>query len=516
MLVLGTRLSDGANHDVLAQRVCDEGISVIVFGPDRLNEGRVTVLKSLRRPLLNIPDIYERFVGDGLRWISLWPHPNIVGVYGVAVMDEAVCSGQPFIVLEYAERGNLRDWLDHGWVTREMALTWAQCIAAGLTYLHEPDPVHLRPEPIAHGNLKPENVLIQANGVACLTDFGLDSALALADHPDAVRPILNANTDQIAPLGAPAYTAPEQWMSYHDAGTPADVYALGVMLYELFVGQRPLLDPGRDHGKQAWRQAHETLAPLPLRAVDPSLPEALETLALACLAKDPNERPSALEVWQRLQEIARSLGLLVWQAPEIVSHSPYNELVYWSNWSCACACFERWEEALERNSQALRVAPQAAPTLRARGDILVGLQRYEEAEEAYQTALKYAGDDIERGMLWGQVGTMHNEAGNDARWAKEYPRAIARCEQADAAYARQMELAPQDSGVPFNRAANQRLWALAEEKRGWVAAAVEHLKLARIYATVAVRLGDTAASGYVRTITDHLRQLGESSGGDDE
>jgi serine/threonine protein kinase len=516
MLMLGTRLSDGVHHDILAQRVCDEGISVVVFGPDRLNDGRVTVLKSLRRPLLNIPDIYERFVDEGLQWTSLWPHPNIVGVYGVAVMDEAVLSGQPFIVLEYAERGNLRDWLDHGWVTREMALTWAQCIAAGLTYLHEPDPAHLRPEPIAHGKLKPENVLIQANGVACLTDFGLTSALALADHPDAVRQILDANTDQTVSMGAPAYMAPEQWVSYHGAGTPADVYALGVMFYELFAGQPPLLDPGRDHGKRAWRRAHETLAPLPLRAVDPSLPEALETLALACLAKDPHERPSALEVWQRLQEIARILGMQVWQAPEVVSHSPYNELVYWSNWSCAYACFERWEEALERNSQALRVAPQAAPTLRARGDILVGLQRYEEAEGAYQTALQSASDDRERGMLWGQLGTMHNEAGNDARWAEDYPRAIARCEQADAAYARQMELAPQDAGAPFNRAANQRLWALAEKRLGRVAAAVEHLKLARIYATVAVRWGDTAASGYVRTITDHLRQLGESSDADDE
>src|SRR6476620_5733890 len=100
MLVLGTRLSDGANHDILAQRVYDEGVSVVVFGPDQLNDGRVTVLKSLRRPLLNIPAIYGRFVDDGLLWMSLWPHPNIVGVYGVAVMDEAVCSGQPFIVLE--------------------------------------------------------------------------------------------------------------------------------------------------------------------------------------------------------------------------------------------------------------------------------------------------------------------------------------------------------------------------------------------------------------------------------
>jgi tetratricopeptide (TPR) repeat protein len=266
----------------------------------------------------------------------------------------------------------------------------------------------------------------------------------------------------------------------------------------------------RDYSQQAWRQAHETLAPLPLRAIDPDLPEELETLALACLAKDPHERPSARMIWKRLQEIARDLGTPVWEAPEIVSHSSYNELVYWFNWSDMYACLERWEEALERMNRALQVAPRAVSALRARGDIFVGLQRYDEAEEAYQTALQYVRDDTERGALWGRLGGMYNEAGNDAWWAKDYPAAIARCEQADAAYARWMDLEANDSDAPFNRAVNQRLWAVAEEGCGQVAVAVKRLKSAKIYADAAVRLGDTAAAGYVRTICDHLRQLGES------
>jgi serine/threonine protein kinase len=167
---------------VRVQRVCDDGVTVTLFGSDQFNESRVTVLKSLRPSLLKDPNIYERFVSEGLRWSGLWPHPNIIGVYGVAMMGEDVCAAHPFIALEYAERGNLRDWLNHGWVTREMALAWAQCVAAGLTYLHEPDPAHLRPEPIAHGNLRPANVLIQGNGAACLTDFGLASVVAESGH----------------------------------------------------------------------------------------------------------------------------------------------------------------------------------------------------------------------------------------------------------------------------------------------------------------------------------------------
>jgi hypothetical protein len=495
-----TRLSDSITYDVLVQRVCHDGPTVAVFGPDRLNEDRMTVLKSLQPSLLNHPDIYEGFVSQGLRWIGVWPHPNIIGVYGMAVMGEAVCSGHPFIALEYAEQGSLRDWLDRGRVTFEAALAWTQCVAAGLTYLHEPDPAHRRPESIVHGDLKPANVLIQGNGVACLTDVGLTSVIA--GHQ--------------APPGAPAYIAPEGWVNAHDVREPADIYALGVMLYELFARRHPLLDLAQDHSQQAWRQAHEAQTPPPLRTVDPRLPEELEALALACLAKDPHERPSAREVWELLQEIARRCRMLVWEIPEIGRHTSHNELAYWSNWSAAYVCFERWEEALERNSRALQLAPQAAPTLRARGDIFVGMQRYDEAEAEYQTALRYAEGNTEHALLWGQLGAMHNEAGYDARWAEDFPATIARCEQADAAYARQMELAPHDSDAPFNRAVNHHLWAVAEEGCGQVAAAVAHLKLARVYANAAIRLGDAAASGYVRTIGDHLRQLGESYSVDDE
>jgi tetratricopeptide (TPR) repeat protein len=497
VLELGSRLSDGTHHDVRVQRVCDDGVTVTLFGSDQFNESRVTVLKSLRPSLLKDPNIYERFVNEGLRWSGLWPHPNIIGVYGVAMMGEDVCAAHPFIALEYAERGNLRDWLNHGWVTREMALAWAQCVAAGLTYLHEPDPAYLRPEPIAHGNLSPANVLIQGNGAACLTNFGLASVFAESGHSGAE-------------LGAFAYLAPERRRDARDVETPADVYALGVTLYELFTGQHPLLDIKRDYSQQAWRQAHEILSPVPLRTIDPSLPEELEALALACLAKDPRERPSARMTWKRLQEIARDLGTPVWEAPEIVSHSSYNELVYWSNWSDMYACLERWEEALERMNRALQVAPRAVSALRAQGDILVWQQRYDEAEATYQTALQYVPDDTERGALWGRLGGMYNEAGNDARWAQKYTIALARCKQADEAYARQMELSPHDAGATFNRAVNQRLWAVAEEGCGQVAVAVKRLKSAKIYADAAVRLGDTAAAGYVRTICDHLRQLGES------
>jgi len=523
---VGMRLSDGSNHDVMVQRVSHGRVGVIAFGPDRLNAERVTALKSLQAPLLKRRAIYERFINAGLQWSGLWPHPNIIGVYGVTAVGEPERSQRPFVAMEYAAHGSLRDWLNRGGLTREAALAWAQCVAAGLTYLHEPDPAYLRKIPVTHGDLKPEHVLIQTNGVAVLTDLGLAKAVAESARMDDLLPFIEVTAAQTetqglpttagVTLGTPAYMAPEHWGDGATTDPAADIYAFGIMLYELLVGRHPLLELERRHSHQAWRQAHETQLPQPLRAIDPSLPEALETLALACLAKEAHARPSARAVWERLQGVARSLGALVWEVEEIVPHTPYNELVYWSNWSASYAWFERWEEALERNDRALQIDPQAVPALSNQGDIFVGLNRYDEAKAAYQTALQYAETEKEQSMVWGRLGTMHNEAGHDALLARNYPAASARFEQADAAYARQMKLAPHESDGPLNRAVNQRLWAEAEEGCGWVAATLEHLKLALTYASVAAQLGDTTALEYERTIIGYIQQLSESlRGGED-
>jgi serine/threonine protein kinase len=514
------RLRDVSDHDVLAKRVSHGHFGVVAFGPDRRNEDRATALKSLRASLLYRPNVYERFIDDGLQWMGLWPHPNIVRVYGVAVMADAERSARPFIAMDAEGQGTLRDWLNHGRLSREVALAWAQCVAAGLAYLHEPDQTYLRMAPLAHRDLKPEHVHIQTSGVAALTDFGLSRVLAESARAEHLLPFVDVNaaptetqalqTPSGVMLGTPAYMAPEQWMSAHDVGTPADVYALGVMLYELLVRRHPLLDLERRYSQLEWRLAHERQVPQPLRALDPELPESLDALALACLAKDPAKRPSARAVWDQLRWLARSLEAPVWDAPETVTHIPYNELVYWSNWSNAYTYFERWGEALKRNDRAFAIDPQAAPTLRTRGDIFVGLQRYEEAEAYYQAALQYAATDDERGSVWGQLGAMHNEAGYDALAEENYAGAIARCEQADAAFATQMTLAPHDPDAPFNRAVNQRLWAVAEEERGQIAAARGQLNLAEFYASGAARLGDTAAWEYEQVITDHLQQLSDS------
>src|SRR5262249_17339116 len=128
-------------------------------------------------------------------------------------------------------------------------------IAAALAHLHTPDLEHQRPDPLVHGDLKPENVLLTDNGWAQITDLELARAYAtLASLADTTYPVPPAppaasatqravTLTRLAQLGqrggvagSPPYMAPEQWQGI-DATLPAtDIYALGVLLYELFVG----------------------------------------------------------------------------------------------------------------------------------------------------------------------------------------------------------------------------------------------------------------------------------------
>src|SRR5262249_45482807 len=104
----------------------------------------------------------------------------------------------------------------------------------------------------------------------------------------------------------PAYMAPEHWDDAALAGPPADVYALGLILYELLVGRHALADLHLPHSQQEWREAHAQRlpqAPRPLRVGAPRVPQAVEELDLACLAKRPDDRPSAQEA-TRVQHAA--------------------------------------------------------------------------------------------------------------------------------------------------------------------------------------------------------------------
>ena len=549
---VGMRLYDGTDYDIIVDRVEHGGFGVIAFGQNRMHGGARVVVKTLRRNLLNDAQTRQSFVRECLLWVGLWGHANVLPA--VRVVEMADAQGlRPFLSLEYAEYGNLRSVLEKatqlpgGRLSLELALPLAQQIAAGLAYLHQPEPAYLRNDPVVHRDLKPENVLIMSDGRAAITDFGL--AKAVEESPTALALVLSLYQSGYAPqqaeeavligseeivktaalhtaagmaLGTAPYMAPEQWIDARYAGTPADIYAFGVMLSEIIAGRHALLDLNSAHTLDNWKGAHQHPQPRSLREIAPDTPVVIEELYRRCLAHNPRDRPTAAEALAILQAGARMAGVDAYTPFELISHTPYNEIAHWHMWAIAYDSFALYREALDCNDRALPVArqvygdrPQALPrTLLVRGDILheLGSQALKagqvaeaaewdrQAEAAYQESLvtrppvSTTEGRAGRSYVWHQIG-LHNN--NRQRYA-----------HAEDAYGRALALQPEMADTFLNRAKNQAQWGLAEIDAGRRDSGIAHLRQARVFAVTSLGLNYPSAQVLINAIEETLRQLG--------
>ncbi|HUY79956.1 MAG TPA: serine/threonine-protein kinase [Ktedonobacterales bacterium] len=513
-VAIGDRLTDYSGVDVEVKRIASGGFGLLYFGPDRLAGGRWRALKTLRPDILaRSKRAYDLFVREGLTWVGLWPHANLLTAEAVTIINN-----QPFLVLNYAEDGSLRDLFNAthrqgGWLSLGTALDLAQEIAAGLVALHTSDPTFLRPQPLVHRDLKPENVLLDKFGTtlfpgfALITDFGLAKVVEAVGGGDPALLGLVASNAQTADthamlsveaatrsrryqtargvaLGTLAYMAPEQWEDAASTGPPADVYAFGLILGELFTGYHPLLDLGCAHNEAEWREAHRaqqprTLASLAMQGFTPStapVPDTpvelteVEKVYLACLHKQAEARPTAAEALARLQQVAKVFGQEPYAPPEVYAHTTEQEVMRWENWASTYFSFGLYQEALERNDRALALAPTDPAVLSVRGTILAKLERREEALTVYDRVLAALSPDDVQGkkMAWNNQGALLSRAGRYA--------------EAEAAYTRALAHLPDAADTWFNRANNQYTWGFSEAQAGHPEASLTHWRTGMAYA----------------------------------
>jgi len=239
--------------------------------------GRKVAVKLLRPALTGRADLTRRFEQEA-RAASSLNHPNIVTIYEIGEFD-----GRRFLAMEFVEGQQLAALTGRSspieWVARigaQLAQALATAHAAG----------------IVHRDIKPENVLLRADGYVKLLDFGLARLL-----PEAGTTLIGSRSDTGAGvlLGTPRYMSPEQARG-ESAGTPSDVFSLGVVLYELATGTHPF-EAGSTLGILHAIASRDTPSPL-LRA--PHLPARLERLLLRMLAKPADERPAAADVEREL------------------------------------------------------------------------------------------------------------------------------------------------------------------------------------------------------------------------
>ena len=230
--------------------------------------GQVVALKFLPAHFTRDPHRVER-LHDEVRLGRQVSHPNVCRTYDIGEWGD-----HSFVAMEYVDGEDLARLLKRiGRVSHERAVEIARGIAAGLSAAHA--------KGIVHRDLKPANVLIDSEGNAHITDFGL----ALLADDDA---------KQGAMAGTPAYVAPEQ-LAGKPATVQSDLYALGLVMYELFTGRRAHTAASF---VERMRDVSEITHPSDfVRDIDP----AVERVILRCLANDPTQRPrSAREVIEAL------------------------------------------------------------------------------------------------------------------------------------------------------------------------------------------------------------------------
>lgn len=261
----------GGRYEVLGL-LGEGGMSQVYRGRD-LKLGREVAIKIPRPEIARDQDARLRFVREGKSAAKL-NHPNIVQVY-----DSSDEPDEPFLIMELVPGEDLRQRLQRGPLPPPQAVAMMVQVLSALECAHS--------KGVVHRDLSARNVLLDAHGSARVSDFGV--AQALGDHT-------LTRTGEM--LGSVSYMSPEQAQG-KDSGPPTDLYAAGVLLFEMLTGRLPFT--GDTPVQVALKHIQES--PPSASQINPAVPPGLDQVILRALAKRPEDRfNSASEMARALQE----------------------------------------------------------------------------------------------------------------------------------------------------------------------------------------------------------------------
>ncbi|MGH9653662.1 MAG: serine/threonine-protein kinase, partial [Bryobacteraceae bacterium] len=256
--------------------------------------GRTIAIKVLPPSLSSDPEFRRRFAREALA-VSSFSHPNVCALYDVGHQD-----GTDYLVMEHLEGETLSSRLKKGRLPLDQIVRFGAEICNALEAAHK--------RGIVHRDLKPGNIFLTKTG-AKLLDFGLATLKAgpSAEKADEEQKLTRAGMV----LGTLHYLAPEQ-IEGKEADPRTDIFALGVVLYEMCAQQAPFTGKSQS----AVMAAIVASEPAPVREIRPELPATLERLIKLCLAKDPDER------WQSAYDVGLELQSAAEPSPEAVRQKP--------------------------------------------------------------------------------------------------------------------------------------------------------------------------------------------------
>jgi serine/threonine-protein kinase len=238
----------------------------------------------------NDPMLTTRFRQEALAAAAI-RHPNVIAVTDYGVVDGRM----PFLVMEFVSGPSLHDILvNEGALPTGRAVEIMSAVGAGVAAAHK--------QKIVHRDLKPLNIMLQQDASVSEGLKVLDFGLAKIKSGELLGSFVQAQTTGL--MGSPFYMAPEQW-SDEEPDSRADIYSLGVMLYQMLTGQVPF----KGSGIPSIMKKHLTQKPAPMSEFGVNVPAAIENVVRHALQKERGKRPATAEIFvEELRAAAASVA----------------------------------------------------------------------------------------------------------------------------------------------------------------------------------------------------------------
>lgn len=313
--------------------VLGEGGMGKVYRVRHMNWDIDLALKTIRIDKMS-QNMLNLFLQEAEVWIELAKHPHIATAFYVRYVE-----GIPCIFVEYVEGGTLESKLSN--LNYQSMLKIAIQLAEGMSYAHS--------KSLIHRDIKPGNILLSFDGTVKITDFGL------------AKKVAGEGIEGLSVAGTPPYMPPEQWSIGEKIDERSDIYAFGVLLYELFCHRRPFIMEADDPRPiaVAYQLMHLNDIPREPRDLNPDLPDILNQIILQCLRKKPEER------WGSFEEVANQLKIVyAEQTKEVYTGLPFNpEQEYandLNNWALSFMDMGNNEKAYAYWQKAIKIDPAHA------------------------------------------------------------------------------------------------------------------------------------------------------------
>jgi serine/threonine protein kinase len=372
----------------------------------------VYALKTFRDEYLEDAETRKLFRREANLWVELERHPYIVQAY---IVDKV--AGRLYIAIEYIakdEQGlnTLQDYLTHQPPDLAQSLSWAIQFCRGMEYAHSKG---VR----CHRDIKPSNIMISTDKTVKITDFGLAGVLGSARTGSGIRLSiqqgrvgLSGSIMEGRSCGTPTHMPPEQFTDAASCDQRSDIYAFGIVLYQMVTGGRlPFLAslPKDDSLEEQKRFARETYL-LHTKAPVPKLDSPLFPIIQRCLEKQPNKRYETFkELRVDLEPLLKSQTGETVKPPEEIEFEAWE----WINKGHSLNSLGRFDEAIKCYEQALEINPQNVLAWNNKGASLNSLGRFDEALGCYDQAIKIDPQDADawynKGVSLARLGRFDEE-----------------------------------------------------------------------------------------------------------